>query len=61
MRTITFEDLQALAIDTDTLPPMTGRTGKARKTDSKRGNGAKRETMARRQARDLKTREVIAL
>lgn len=60
MQTITFADLQALAIDTDTLPPMTGRTGKARKSDAKRGKGAKRETLARRQARDLKTREVVA-
>lgn len=59
MQTITFADLQALAIDTDTLPPMTGRTGKAHKTDAKRGKGAKRETLARRQARTLK-REAVA-
>lgn len=59
MQTITFADLQALAIDTDALPPMTGRTGKARKSDSKRGQGARRETLARRQARTLK-REAVA-
>lgn len=58
--TITFADLQALAIDTDTLPPMSGRTGKARKSDAKRGRNAKRETQARRQARTLK-REAVAV
>lgn len=60
MHTITFADLAALAIDTDALPPMTGRTGKARKSDAKRGDTAKRETLARRQARDLK-REAVAV
>jgi hypothetical protein len=59
MKTITFADLQALAIDTDSLPPMSGRTGKARKSDAKRGKAARRETLARRQARELKTRELI--
>lgn len=59
MQTITFADLAALAIDTDTLPPMAGRTGKARKSDAKRGRDAKRETLARRQVRDLKTRETV--
>lgn len=61
MRTITFEDLSALAVDTATLPPMSGRTGKARKSDAKRGRDAKRETLARRQVRDLKTRETVAV
>lgn len=51
---VTFADLQLLAIDSSTLPPMSGRNGKARRTDSKRGNAAKRETVARRQARMFK-------
>lgn len=59
MKTITFEDLQALAIDTRTLPPMTGRTGKARKSDAKRGRNAKQETLARRAIREVKTRETV--
>jgi len=53
--TITFADLAALAIDTDALPPMTGRTGKARKSDAKRGKDARRETLARKQVRGIKT------
>lgn len=52
--TVTFEDLQALAVDTSTLPPMSGRTGKVRQSDAKRGKAAKQETRARRQARILK-------
>lgn len=60
MKTITFADLQAFAIDTDTLPPMSGRMGKARKSDAKRGKNAKRETLARRQVRDMKARELVS-
>lgn len=60
MKTMTFEDLQAFAIDTDTLPAMTGRTGKARKSDAKRGSNAKRETLARKAIREVKTRETVA-
>lgn len=54
--TITFEDLQALAIDTAALPPM--RDGKRKdirgKSDPKRGRNAKRDALARRQARAAK-------
>jgi len=60
MSTITFADLQAHAIDMDTLPPMTGRMGKARVSDAKRGKAAKRETLARRKVREFKTRETVA-
>lgn len=55
MSTMTFEDLRAHAIDTRTLPPMEfGGRNTVRKGDRKRSGNAKRETLARRQARALK-------
>ena len=58
---VTFADLQALAIDTDTLPPMRdGNRNAGRKSDRKRSADAKRIDRARRQARDLKHRELVS-
>lgn len=54
--TVTFEELAALSINTDALPPMRAdhrHVGRP-KSDAKRGNAAKRETLARRQAHALK-------
>jgi hypothetical protein len=60
--TVTFEELAALAIDTDALPPMRDgrRNDGRRKQDRKRGGNAKRETLARRQATALKYAEAQA-
>lgn len=60
MRNLTNADLQALATEWDAGEDMTGRRPEwARKQDAKRGKRAKRETLARRQARTLK-REAVA-
>lgn len=60
--TVTFEELAALAIDTDALPPMRdGKRNAGRQSDRKRGASAKRETLARRQATALKYAETVAV
>jgi hypothetical protein len=60
MRNLTNADLQALASEWDTDDTHHGaRPEWARKQDAKRDKRAKRETLARRQARTLK-REFVA-
>lgn len=58
--TLTYADLSALSIDTAALPPMMGTRGNPRSNDRTRTDSAKRDSMARRQARTVK-RESLEL